>query len=45
MCKALSHDIVIAETRLVEKRGGKGDDQRAAQPQGAQPGEIPRDIG
>jgi len=23
MCKALSHDIVIAETRLVEKRGGK----------------------
>jgi cyclic pyranopterin phosphate synthase len=25
MCKALSHDIVIAETRLVEKRGGKSD--------------------
>lgn len=23
MCKALSHDIVIAETRLVEKTGGK----------------------
>jgi len=45
MCKALSHDIVIAETRLVEKRGGKSDDQRAVQPQGAQPGEIPRDIG
>jgi cyclic pyranopterin phosphate synthase len=45
MCKALSHDIVIAETRLVEKRGGKSDDQRAAQPQGAQPGEIPRDVG
>lgn len=25
MCKALSHDIVIAETQLVEKRGGKSD--------------------
>lgn len=25
MCKALSHDIVIADTRLVEKRGGKSD--------------------
>jgi cyclic pyranopterin monophosphate synthase len=25
MCKALSHDIVISETRLVEKRGGKSD--------------------
>ena len=25
MCMALSHDIVIAETRLVEKRGGKSD--------------------
>jgi cyclic pyranopterin phosphate synthase len=23
MCKALSHDIVIAETRLLEKHGGK----------------------
>lgn len=23
MCKALSHDIVIADTRLIEKRGGK----------------------
>ena len=23
MCKALSHDIVIGETRLLEKRGGK----------------------
>jgi cyclic pyranopterin phosphate synthase len=23
MCKALSHEIVIAETRLIEKRGGK----------------------
>ena len=25
MCKALSHDIVIAETRLVHKSGGKSD--------------------
>lgn len=25
MCKALSHDIVIAQTHLVEKRGGKSD--------------------
>lgn len=25
MCKALSHEIVIASTRLVEKRGGKSD--------------------
>ena len=25
MCKALSHEIVIAETRLVEKRGGRRD--------------------
>ena len=25
MCKALSHEIVIAETRLVEKHGGKRD--------------------
>jgi cyclic pyranopterin phosphate synthase len=25
MCKALSHDIVIAETRLIEKTGGKSD--------------------
>ncbi|KAJ0402304.1 hypothetical protein ATCC90586_006382 [Pythium insidiosum] len=25
MCKALSHDIVIEETRLVSKRGGKRD--------------------
>ena len=23
MCKALSHDIVIGETRLLEKHGGK----------------------
>jgi cyclic pyranopterin phosphate synthase len=45
MCKALSHDIVIAETKLVEKRGGKSDAPRAAQPQGAPPAEIPRDIG
>jgi cyclic pyranopterin phosphate synthase len=25
MCKALSHDIVIAQTKLIEKRGGKSD--------------------
>ena len=25
MCKALSHDIVIGETRLLEKHGGKSD--------------------
>ncbi|MCC6486760.1 MAG: cyclic pyranopterin monophosphate synthase MoaC [Candidatus Hydrogenedentes bacterium] len=25
MCKALSHNIVIRETRLLEKRGGKSD--------------------
>ncbi len=25
MCKALSHDIVISETRLVKKSGGKSD--------------------
>ena len=25
MCKALSHEIVIVETRLLEKRGGKRD--------------------
>jgi cyclic pyranopterin phosphate synthase len=25
MCKALSHDIVIAETRLLHKSGGKSD--------------------
>jgi cyclic pyranopterin monophosphate synthase len=25
MCKALSHEIVIAETRLLEKHGGKSD--------------------
>ena len=29
MCKALSHDIVIAETRLVSKTGGKEDFQHA----------------
>jgi cyclic pyranopterin phosphate synthase len=31
MCKALSHRIVIAETRLVEKTGGKSD-FRAVEP-------------
>lgn len=25
MCKAFSHDIIIKETRLIEKRGGKND--------------------
>ncbi|MEE8527035.1 MAG: cyclic pyranopterin monophosphate synthase MoaC [Gammaproteobacteria bacterium] len=25
MCKSLSHDLVISETRLIEKRGGKSD--------------------
>ncbi len=28
MCKALSHDIIIKETRLVEKTGGKHDFKR-----------------
>jgi cyclic pyranopterin phosphate synthase len=27
MCKALSHDIVIADTRLLSKSGGKQDFQ------------------
>jgi cyclic pyranopterin phosphate synthase len=30
MCKALSHDIVIDGTRLIEKRGGKSDFDGAA---------------
>lgn len=30
MCKALSHDIVIAETRLMSKTGGKQDYHRDA---------------
>ena len=29
MCKALSHDIVIKETKLIEKTGGKNDFKRA----------------
>ncbi|MDG1463378.1 MAG: cyclic pyranopterin monophosphate synthase MoaC, partial [Gammaproteobacteria bacterium] len=29
MCKALSHDIVIRETRLINKTGGKSDYQAA----------------
>lgn len=29
MCKALSHDIVISETRLLSKSGGKQDFERA----------------
>lgn len=28
MCKAMSHDIVIKETRLIEKTGGKSDFRR-----------------
>ncbi len=30
MCKALSHDIVIGETRLIEKRGGKSEWKKEA---------------
>jgi cyclic pyranopterin phosphate synthase len=30
MCKAMSHDIVISETRLMEKTGGKQDFNRDA---------------
>ena len=30
MCKAFSHDIVIKETRLVEKTGGKSDFRRTS---------------
>jgi cyclic pyranopterin monophosphate synthase len=29
MCKALSHDIVIKETRLMEKTGGRNDFKRS----------------
>ena len=29
MCKALSHDILIKETRLIEKTGGKNDFKRS----------------
>lgn len=29
MCKAMSHDIVIKETKLIEKTGGKNDFKRA----------------
>ena len=28
MCKALSHNIVIRETKLMEKKGGKRDFKR-----------------
>lgn len=28
MCKALSHDIIIKETKLIEKKGGKNDFKR-----------------
>ncbi len=30
MCKALSHDIIISEIRLMEKTGGKNDFKRAS---------------
>jgi len=29
MCKAMSHDIIIKETKLIEKTGGKRDFKRA----------------
>ncbi|GAA4083872.1 cyclic pyranopterin monophosphate synthase MoaC [Mucilaginibacter panaciglaebae] len=29
MCKALSHDIIVKETKLIEKTGGKRDFKRA----------------
>ena len=29
MCKAMSHDIVIRETKLIQKTGGKRDFKRA----------------
>jgi cyclic pyranopterin phosphate synthase len=29
MCKAMSHDIVIKETKLIAKTGGKRDFKRA----------------
>jgi len=32
MCKALSHDIVISETRLIAKHGGKQDFSREGAP-------------
>jgi cyclic pyranopterin phosphate synthase len=28
MCKALSHDIIISQTKLLEKKGGKSDFNR-----------------
>ena len=34
MCKALTHDIVIASTRLVEKHGGKSDYSQTIAPGG-----------
>src|SRR5690554_2265137 len=33
MCKALSHEIVIAETRLLEKSGGRSGTFKAASPE------------
>lgn len=35
MCKAFSHDIIITDIQLLEKRGGKRDVVRAATHQGA----------
>jgi cyclic pyranopterin phosphate synthase len=32
MCKALSHDIVIGETRLLSKIGGKSGYERGSAP-------------
>jgi cyclic pyranopterin phosphate synthase len=37
MCKALSHDMVIKETRLLEKHGGKRDFSREDETRGGQP--------
>jgi cyclic pyranopterin phosphate synthase len=28
MCKAMSHNIIIKETRLISKKGGKSDFER-----------------
>jgi cyclic pyranopterin monophosphate synthase len=38
MCKALSHDIVIAEVRLLEKTGGKSDLRADLKPDGRDEG-------
>lgn len=41
MCKAMSHDIVIADLRLVKKTGGKHDVDRTADPAAAVIGATP----